>query len=327
MATVKDVAREAEVSVGTVSKVLSKDPTVKVALRERVYQAVKELDYRPNLVARALRTNTINTLGLVLPDIANPFFAQLAKDIEAEARKIAHTVMLANSNNDPDIEVRQVEALLNQFPRGLIVVGSTNRSSNEVQTSVPIISIDRRYCSYGLVSTNHEVASAMVAKHLIELGHRKIVYISGPQSTEVGKQRCQGFCNEIDRQTDSNIVLSVVEGKFDYDSGESLARKILQMPGDFQPTAIAAASDQQAIGVLRAARDLGVDVPSMISVTGFDDIALAHLYAPRLTTVSQRTDELARIAVQQIVNEDTDISADNYVQADLIIRGSTGPAV
>ena len=122
MTTVKDVARKAQVSIGTVSKVLSKDPTVKAALRDRVMGAVEQLGYRPNLAARALRTNKLNIIGLVVPDISNPFFAQLAKDVEAEAAKHEHMVMLANSDDDPVVENRQIESLLAQLPRGLIIV-------------------------------------------------------------------------------------------------------------------------------------------------------------------------------------------------------------
>ena len=174
MTTVKDVARKAQVSIGTVSKVLSKDPTVKTALRDRVIGAVEQLGYRPNLAARALRTNKLNIIGLVVPDISNPFFAQLAKDVEAEAAKHEHMVMLANSDDDPVVENRQIESLLAQLPRGLIIVGSVDLSIVPIKTDIPIISVDRRYADYKLITANHESGSALVAKHLFDLGHRRI---------------------------------------------------------------------------------------------------------------------------------------------------------
>lgn len=326
MATVKDVAREAGVSVGTVSKVLSKNLTVKPALRERVMTAVGHLGYRPNLAARALRTSRFDMVGLVVPDISNPFFAQLAKDIEAEAAKQAHTVMLANSDDDPDVEARQIEALLDQSPRGLIVIGSVDQSVAAIRTNVPIVSVDRRYANYKLISADHEVGSALVAEHLFQLGHRRIAYISGPQFTEVGRLRKKGFCDRLLSLAngDDELALQFVEGQFDYASGEESARKLLLGELRSRPTAIAAASDQQAIGVLRFARDLGIEVPSELSIAGFDDIALAQLVVPRLTSVSQRTDQMARIAVHHLMSKEPLVIGDQLVETSLCPRESTG---
>ena len=325
MPTVKDVATRAGVSVGTVSKVLSKDPTVKPALRARVQEAVAALGYRPNLAARALRTNEIDVIGLVVPDISNPFFAQLAKQIEARAAQHGQIVMLANSDDDRKTEARQVETLLDQSPRGLIVVGATLDERPSIVTEVPIVSVDRRYGESKLISTNHELASALVADHLFDLGHRRIAYISGPQTTDVGRLRQKGFCDRIQalsREADA-ITLDVVEGHFDYASGEALARQILSGPQGSLPTAIAAASDQQAIGALRAARDLNIPVPDSLSIVGFDDIDLAQLVVPRLTSVSQRVDQIATLAVNAIMcARDVEI-ADIHVPADLVTRGST----
>ena len=326
MITIKDVASAARVSVGTVSKVLSKNPTVKPALRDRVMSAVKDLGYKPNLAARALRTNRLNMLGLVVPDISNPFFAQLAKDIEAEAAKQAHTVMLANSDDDPGVEARQIEGLLAQMPKGLIVVGSVDQSTAPIQTDVPIVCVDRRYAGYKLISADHKAGSALVAKHLFELGHRRVAYISGPQSTEVGRLRKLGFCEHLQQLNTSEepVELQIVEGYFDYSSGEEVARKLLAKEADTRPTAIAAASDQQAIGALHVARDLGVEVPSELSIVGFDDITLANLVVPRLTSVAQNTGEIARLAVQDLLSELPLSTDDQLVETHLCARGSTG---
>lgn len=328
MPTIKDVAREARVSVGTVSKVLSNDTTVKKALRERVLQTVKTLNYKPNLAARALRTNKANILGIIVPDITNPFFAQLAKSIEAEAAKSSHTVMLANSDEDPEIEARQVQALLDQSPRGLIIVGSLHQMTQDIPTNVPIVSVDRRYGACQLISTNHETGAARVADHLFALGHRRIAYISGPHSTEVGRLRKSGFCDRIAElaTADDPVDLTLHEAHFDYLSGESIAYELLGKDAQARPTALAAASDQQAIGALRAARDLGIDVPTEISITGFDDIALADLVVPRLTTVAQPTAEIACCAVQSLLSGSGASAKDQLIEARLQVRGSTGPA-
>ncbi|WP_298920403.1 LacI family DNA-binding transcriptional regulator [uncultured Roseobacter sp.] len=328
MSTVKDVAREAGVSVGTVSKVLSNDQTVKPVLRARVMQAVTELNYRPNMAARALRTNKINTIGLVVPDITNPFFAQLALGIETEAAKRGHLVMLTNSHEDPHTEQRQIAALLEQSPRGLIVVASNDSSAALDDAKVRVLSVDRRFHACPLISTNHVIGASKVASHLVNLGHRRLAYLSGPQNTEVGRQRLQGFKTQFERHQKQDASLSLVtrEGQFDYESGEQHARDLLAGPKHTRPTAIAAASDQMAIGVLRAARDMEISVPEELSVTGYDDITLASLVVPRLTTLAQPTMALAAEAVTQIL-QDADVAlTDALVEGELIIRGSTAAA-
>lgn len=325
LTTVKDVARQAGVSVGTVSKVLSKDPTVKVALRDRVTQAVADLGYKPNLAARALRTSKMDMVGLVVPDISNPFFAQLAKQIEAEAAKHGHVVMLANSDDDPAAEARQVQTLLDQSPRGLIVVGCASEGVPPIKTDIPVVSVDRRYGAHDLIATHNRAASALVADHLFDLGHRRVAYISGPQTTEVGRLRQAGFCDRFNVLTAGlqGVDLHLVEGQFDYASGETLARNLLGAASAIRPTAIAAASDQQAIGALRAARDLGIQVPTMLSIAGFDDIDLARLVVPRLTSVCQRLDQIALLAVHAVLGLNGVPLADQFVSADLVVRGST----
>ncbi|WP_375230139.1 LacI family DNA-binding transcriptional regulator [Roseobacter sp. S98] len=326
MATVKDVAQLAQVSVGTVSKVLSKDTTVKDALRERVLKAVTDLNYRPNMAARALRTNRASIIGLVVPDITNPFFAQLAKDIETEASRRGHTVMLTNSHDDSITEGHQIAALLDRSPRGLIVAACNDTSVTVKSGETQVISVDRRLGTFPLVGTDNASSSAKMATYLISLGHTRIAYLAGPQSTDVGRQRLEGFRDQFDIHKLQNpaLNLSVYEGQFDYDSGEHLARSLLLEPAGQRPTAIVAASDQMAIGVLRAARDMDIAVPEAVSVAGFDDITLASLVVPRLTTVAQQTELLARDAVQRVLEDDNGDRGDVLIDGDLVVRGSTG---
>ncbi|MEH6403648.1 MAG: LacI family DNA-binding transcriptional regulator [Sneathiella sp.] len=324
MSTIRDVAQKAGVSVGTVSRVLSKNVAVKQPLKERVLKAVEELAYKPNLAARALRTNRIDVIGLVVPDITNPFFAQLAKCIETEAAKHDHSVMLANSHDDADTERKQISALLDHSPRGVIVVAASDTGALGYDTSVPIVSLDRRFENYPLVSTDHSDGSAKIADHLYELGHRNIAYIAGPQNTEVGRSRKDGFVSRIEalNRADDPVCLKVIEGQFDYESGEEIGHQILNVSNGPIPTAIAAASDQLAIGVQRAARDLKLEVPADVSITGFDDIALASLVVPRLTTLRQPTDLLAKTALAYMFSKEMRVEED-ALRGDLVVRGST----
>ncbi|MEE9322765.1 MAG: LacI family DNA-binding transcriptional regulator [Granulosicoccus sp.] len=325
MTTIRDVAELASVSVGTVSRVMSKNTTVKAALKERVLTAVKELDYKPNLSARALRTNRIDVIGLVVPDITNPFFSQLALCIETEAAKRGHSVMLANSHGDAETERRQISTLLDHALRGIVVVAASDTAGPRFETEVSIVSLDRRFDRFPLVSTDHRDGSAKVANYLFELGHRRIAYIAGPQNTEVARARKEGFVSRVEQlnRQDAGVEVRVFEGRFDYDSGEQLGRKILASSNRWKPTAIAAASDQLAIGVLRAMRDLDLNVPADCSVVGFDDIELASLVVPRLTTIRQPTELLARAALEHMFSDNEKIR-ETTIKGELVVRGSTG---
>lgn len=310
--------------MGTVSRVLANEPSVKKLLREKVEAAILGLRYKPNFAARALRTNQIDMIGFIVPDITSPFFAQLVKGIEVQADMRGHTVMLASSHNDPKVESKHINAFLDRSARGIVIIAVSDNKNFDIKTDIPIVSLDRRFSNYPLVSTNHIAGAALIADHLYELGHRHIAYISGPQNTEVGRARQLGFkrrIQQLDSASDS-IKLDIHVGRFDYESGEDIAHQILNVPLEQRPTAIAAASDQQAIGTLRAARDLELKLPHELSVAGFDDITLAHLVVPRLTTVRQPTDELARRALEIIFSEFKDDS-DDTIDGVLIRRGST----
>ncbi len=324
MTTVRDVAKQAGVSVGTVSRVLSKNDTVKQPLKERVLAAVNNLNFKPNLAARALRTNKVDVIGLVVPDITNPFFAQLAKCIETEAVKRDHSVMLANSHDDVEIEQKQISALSDRTPRGLIVIAASDTRNIEYEVDIPVVSLDRRFKDFSLVSTDHFDGSAKIADHLYSLGHRQIAYIAGPQNTEVGRERKEGFLSRVDNLNKESdpISLRVFNGQFDYESGEDIGRTILASLKTWRPTAVAAANDQLAIGVLRAARDMKIEVPAELSVTGFDDIELASLVVPRLTTFRQPIELLAKAAIEAIFTNDFE-NLETRLSGGVIVREST----
>ncbi|WP_310619927.1 LacI family DNA-binding transcriptional regulator [Flexibacterium corallicola] len=324
MPTIKDVAQAAGVSVGTVSRVLAKNESVKLPLKTRVLEAMEALSYKPNLAARALRTNSIAVIGLILPDITNPFFAQLAKCVEMEVADHGYSVMLANSHECVETERTQLTALLDRAVSGVIIVASSD-GDNSYTAPVPIISLDRRFGECPLIATDHFEGSRQIAAHLYALGHRHIAYIAGPQSMETARQRREGFVSQIEELTslEDPIKLEIYEGQFDYDSGEDMARTIFNN-GDksLRPTAIAAASDQQAIGVLRCARDLNLSIPKELSVTGFDDISLASLVVPRLTTLRQPIERLAKYAVKRVLDGSAE-KLDEKLLGDLVEREST----
>lgn len=328
MATVRDVAKHAGVSVGTVSKVLARDATVKEVRRERVLQAIAELNYTPNQTARALRTKKVNVIGLVVPDITNPFFAKLAMQVEKHASARGHTVMLTNTMDDPRTEERQIAALLEQSLHGLIVVATNDSQDVSLGAlDIPVVSLDRRYGATGLVSVDHETSSARVAEHLLDLGHRHLAYLAGPQDTETGRLRKAGFLKVVERTRagGTDLTVDILEGAFDFDSGEDCARTLLDPARGAVPTAIATGNDQMAVGALRAANDLGMRVPDQLSVVGFDDIDLASIVIPRLTTIAQPTDKLCELAVSRLLSDKVADVRDASIAGALVIRGSSSP--
>lgn len=324
MTTIKDVAKLAGVSIGTVSRVLSDNPTVKPSIASRVKQVIKDLQYKPNLSARALRTNKIDIIGLVVPDITNPFFAQLAKDVEMAAARRNFSVMLANSFENVEMEERRIAAILERSPYGIIFVPSSDAAQIEIPSGLAFVALDRPYKTVPFVATDHRMSAALAADHLYDLAHRKIVYIAGPRDTLVAREREDGFVTRLHERMQSGdpVTLNVHEGAFDYASGETIGRKLFSLPPQDRPTAIAAASDQQAIGVIRAARDMGIRVPEDVSVIGYDDITLASLIVPRLTTIRQPVTELALYAMQLILSPD-ETSSPKLFLGELVHRSST----
>jgi LacI family transcriptional regulator len=313
--TIKEVAKDAGVSVGTVSRVLAKTAEVKQPLRERVNRSIIKLKYKPNLAARALRANHVNVIGLMVPDITNPFFAQVANLLESEASKRGYALILASSHGDVNHEVQQLSALLDHSPKGIILIPT----SDAIKINFP------KNVRMNAIALDQRNSSALAADHLVELGHRKIAYIAGPHDIQTSIEREAGFFNRIAELQSQNdhIELKIFRGQFDYASGEAITRKILSLELPERPTAIAAASDQQAIGAIRAATDMGVSVPGEVSVIGFDDIVLADLLVPRLTTIRQPVYNMVLEALDQILGIDESMCNRRYM-GELIVRHSTG---
>lgn len=311
----------AGVSIGTVSRVLSQNHTVGEDLKKRVHAAVEQLNYRPNQAARAMRTKKVNILGLVVPDIRNPFFADIASEVEFAAERNGYSVLIANSRGDHDRELRQIHSMLERSVSGMIVVACSDQEHTSLQNiDTPIMSLDRRLGSYPLATVDNTVMSAELGRHIADCGHKHVAYITGPLSTQIARDRREGFERGFRAVADTESVLDVIEGTFSFDSGERHAKALMTKPD--RPSAIIGANDQIAIGVLRVARDLGIDVPKEVSVAGFDDSILAPLSVPSLTTVAQPVAQMATTAVQRLLGEASD-HTDILLPSTLVIRDST----
>lgn len=297
----RDVATRAGVSIGTVSRVVNGSPNVDPTLEQRVRDAIAELSYRPNAVARTLRRRRSHTLGLVIPDITNPYFAELAGAIESAALEAGHRLILGNSMDSAATEAIHLEALLDHQVDGLILAPAVVTQRLPIDVTVPFVLVDRSLDGgpADLVTSDNQAGGKAAAEHLLHLGHQAIAIITGPSHLAIAQDRLKGFLSALDAGGVTVPDKLMYRGSFDYASGEAAVEAFID--SGLRPTAIMASSDQQAIGALRACMDARIGVPTDVSIIGFDDIPLASLVSPRLTTVTQSISSLGARAVELVL--------------------------
>lgn len=309
-ATIYDVAREAGVSVGTVSNVLGGQVPVREPTRDRVLEAMVRLGYRRNEVARALKQNTTRTLGVVIPGSLNPFFAMLTVEVERRARQDGFGVLVADTDDDPQIEADQARALADRRVDGVIfgpVTAGSRVPTELLDRGIPVVfvSFEGRDDRVGLVETDDFAAMEAVAAHLIELGHRRVAFLSSGADEK-----------QIERRP---LALR-----------QALERRGLPLVGlDEQPTAICCATHMTAIALMDRMQRQGKRIPESISIVGFDDIPLAAHYGIDLTTVRQDIEQLGRTATELLLEAAQTRRFEPrrvVLPAQLVVRGSTGPA-
>jgi LacI family transcriptional regulator len=327
---IRDVAKKAGVSVGTVSRVVNGHPSVTTAKRERVQRAIAELRYRPDVFAQSLRKRTSNTIGVIIPDIRNPFFAELMQCIEIRARGLGYSVLFGSSHEDPEAEADHIEAFAARKVDGILLLPSTGATSARDVEGVPIIVVDRPIEGHPAVAADNRSGARLAAEYLLSLGHRRVACISGPKTSPTAKARLDGFLDVMTphyRAAGLAIDDYVISCEFNYVAGQRAADALLSGPKP-RPTAIFAGSDQQAIGALRAAADCGIAVPSELSVIGFDGILLSDLVTPRLTTIVQPVAKIAEAAVAILLNANLsdEAKAPILLECELVVRDSCAPA-
>jgi LacI family transcriptional regulator len=305
MATIVDVARRAGVSASTVSHVINGTRFVAPATRRRVEAAIEVAAYRPNALARSLRSGRSHTLGLVLPDSGNPFFAEVGREIQLAAFAAGYSVFLCNTENDPEKEQRSVNVLTRARVDGLVLVAVDERGDALralVRQKVPVVVMDRERPDLALdtVLTDHREGGRLATRHLVALGHRRIGFVAGPAGLSPSELRLAGHRDALAEGGLSPEAALLRHGDFHPESGRAAARALLASARP--PTAILACNDLMALGVLRAAAEAGRRVPQDLAVVGYDDIELAAFTVPPLTTVAQPRREMGRAAVRLLVN-------------------------
>ncbi|WP_315385657.1 LacI family DNA-binding transcriptional regulator [uncultured Stenotrophomonas sp.] len=332
MATIYDIAKHVGVSAGTVSRALSRPDKVLPATRTRIEQAALALGYVPNTVARTLKTQRSGKLLVTVPDIANPFFAQILQGAEDAAQAVGYAVLLGDTQNLPEREERYAQMLRRNEADGLIVLGHrlppTAREIVQQQgAEAPVVNGCEFDPALGIPSVHIDNAAAAraVMEHLYGLGHERIAVVGGPPDNPLHRQRLEGV-RGAGKARGRLRSLSVVPGDFSLESGHAAARALLG--GASKPTAIFCFSDQMALGAMAACRDLGLRVPEDLSIVGFDDLASSSYLSPPLTTIRQPMREIGVRAVKLLlaIIEGVDVPLQQTLDFSLMVRGSTGMA-
>jgi LacI family transcriptional regulator len=329
---IKDVAARAGVAVGTVSRVLNEHPSVTADVRARVKAVIEELGYRPDPFARSMRSKISRLIGIVIPDLTNPFFAELVQCAERAATDRGHNVIFMTSFDDAAKEADRLAQLAGRKVDGIIIVPSNGPHTIKAPKGLPLITVDRLLADHPGVAADHRGGARMAVDYLASLGHRRIGCIAGPSGSRPAVDRLQGYLDVMHTLRDhrgAKVEPLSVDAAFDYESGRAAGTFLLARPRAERPTAIFASSDQQAIGCLRAANDLGIPIPAGLSVVGFDGIPLSNLITPRLTTVVQPIPQIADAAVSSLLaqRDMPRIGKPDLFQCELAVRESSAAPV
>lgn len=321
------VALRANVSTAVVSYVLNNGPRpVAPATRERVLRAIEELGYRPNAVARALKLRRTETIGLVVPDNSNPYFAELAKAIEDRAYLAGYALVLGNSSNDAKREAAQLRTIGERQVDGLLFIGSSPHAdlSQLHDSGIPVVLLDRTSDDYAFPSVvvDNRAGARAGTEHLIRHGHRRVACIAGPTDIPAAEEREAGWRQALRAHRIARGGV-LERAPFTREGGYLAARRLLSLSE--RPTAIFASSDLQGIGALRACHEARLRVPTDIALLAFDGTQEAEYTTPPLSVVCQPIEQIAATAIQILLGvEGTDGQRHIVLEPSLVLRASCG---
>lgn len=322
--TIRNVADMAGVSVATASRVLSGHPSTSEVARDAVNKAAIKLGFRPNAQARSLRKTSTQTIGLVLPDVRNPFFADLAHAVEQRARDFSYLTLFGNANEDADQQDRYFDIMLTQRVDGLIAApqGDVADLQAVLDSGVPTVFVDRVIPNSTVPSVTPDNVTGVqeAVRHLTKLGHRRIGYIAGPQSTSTGRERLAAFQSALaDTNADDDLIFF---GDFQSASGAAGARHLLELP--HPPTALLAADSLMSIGAIGVCNERGLVIGTDLAFVAYDDIEAFSLINPALTVIAHDVNAMGRLAVDLLTKVIAGETPDSVIlPSRLIVRGST----
>ncbi len=326
--TIHDVAKRAKVSAITVSRVVNRSGYVSEETRQRVEIAIKELGYIPNSVSRSLRLKRTHVIALIVSDITNPFWTTVTRGVEDACRAQGFSVILCNTDEQQDKLDEYLRVLLQKRVDGFLVAPTTDHTpalSSVVEQEVPMVFIDREppHVKASVVRGDSEDGAYQLTEYLINLGHRRIAILSGPEKTTTSQQRIAGYRSAHLAHNMPLDPILIYKGEYNQEHGYHTTRSIFHDVHP-QPTAIVAGNSLIAVGVLRAAYELGLHVPEQLSVVSFDDLSLHFSPAPFLTVIDQFPHKMgytaAELLLDQIKGKET--SEEIVLPVKLIIRQS-----
>lgn len=304
MVTIKDVARAGGVSPSTVSRALNDSPLVQEETKARIRDLAAKLGYERNELARGLVKGVSGAIGLVIPDITNPFFAEIARGVEKVAHARGYGVILCNTEEDPARELNYLQLLRRKRVDGLLLSSVTADDpylEDLLRASVPVVLVSRlvRGLDAPFVVGDDRTGARLAVEHLVKLGHKKIGFIGGPPNVQSSQDRMAAYREVL---TEQGLPLRkgwAVFADFTQAAGREAARRMLSLPE--RPTAIFAANDVIALGVMESSEELGIEIPKDLSLVGYNNITYAALPRIQLTTVAQPTQEMGRIAAEHLL--------------------------
>ena len=325
---IKDVAERASVSVATVSRVLNADPSVDPVLGERVRAAVAELGYRPNRLARNLRRQHMEALGIVVPDIENPHFAEVVRIIEVEAIKMGYRVLVCNTDEDGARQASCLSMLADERVSGIVLSPSDPDGSIDQlrDLNIPVVTIDRalKRATTDLIVADNVPAVRGATQRLIDAGHRRIAFVGGRSEVETGSERQEGYLAAVHA---AGLTQILADGGFRRDAARAAVKDLLRR--EDPPTALVVANNLMALGTLQAVRDCGLRTPDDIAIIAVDNPDWSQLLDPPMTVLAQPIRAMATQAVELLIRRlrgEEFAPVHKVYPLELIIRSSCGTA-
>ncbi|ACJ75148.1 transcriptional regulator, LacI family [Thermosipho africanus TCF52B] len=321
--SIKEVAKKAGVSISTVSRVLNNSAPVSEELRKKVEAAVKELGYYPSNIAKSLRKGKTKTIGFILPDITNPFFADIVRGAEDFLRKKGYTLILCNSDQNGEQEIQLLETLISKHIDGLLFTGTGSFNlllEEKIRKGLKVVFLDRiiQGINSSYVIVDNKKGMELLLDFLIKSGHKSFIFINGNKETFSAKIRYEVFVEKMEK---AKLEYKHYFTNFSYEAGYNFAKKIRKLPH-----AIVCGNDLIAYGVIDAIEEKGYRVPDDVSVTGFDDILFSKHFKPPLTTIRQPKYKMGMKAAElliKIIEENKFLNRGIILEPELIIRKST----
>jgi LacI family transcriptional regulator len=339
--TIKDIAKKTGLSVSTVSLVLNhKKHRISEETCRRVMQAAEELHYRPNQMAVGLITKKTRTIGLIVPDVTNMFFAEIAKGAEAQCQKSGYSIILCNTNDNPEKDIDYINVLMDRGVDGILFTMAVNSTTNKASECIkifnqfekPAILVDRVLNvnnsdnGFPSVTVDNELGGYLATCHLLELGHRKIGCITGPMGAQSSQQRLFGYIRALQEFNCPFDQTLIKEGDYHTSSGQILFKEFFKQG----VTAVFAFNDMIAYGVYCQAKKIGLHIPQDLSIVGFDDLPFSEILETPLTSMKQPAYEIGECAVKKMIEKinNPQLQTKNTVfKPELIVRKSTSQII